>query len=265
MPVLDSQSGPQRGLQGQPGIPRHDTVDKYWKYLGSDADGEALFQYVVLRRDLQADRNWPLGAIVSQAIHAAVAAGVEGLLVGDEITRDYLQAPPGSKHLAVLENSYGESGCVGSSCSEQMSHTIHVTIAFSARSEFFKHHFLLSRGILHRLVLLQTDDSGQQLAIIWHQLPRVAAATWRRGERCATRLHIGPLRVSSCRFAQNNQCSVLFQSRQLLGLLRSPRSPHGLRVKRACTLSLSGFRSPPGIRLQSQIGRTFYPSSPRKA
>lgn len=110
MPVAGSQSGPLRGLQGQPAIPRHDTVDKYWKYLGSDADGESLFQYVVLRRDLQVDRNWPLSAMVTQAVHVAVAAGVEGLIVGDETTRDYLQAPPGSKHLAVLENGDGESG-----------------------------------------------------------------------------------------------------------------------------------------------------------
>ncbi len=35
---------------------------------------EALIQYVVLRKDLWTDLNWPLGSVVAQACHAATAA-----------------------------------------------------------------------------------------------------------------------------------------------------------------------------------------------
>lgn len=37
----------------------------------SSADSDPLVQYVVLRRDLDTELNWPLGALVAQACHAA--------------------------------------------------------------------------------------------------------------------------------------------------------------------------------------------------
>ncbi|KAL8454806.1 hypothetical protein Emed_000057 [Eimeria media] len=39
-----------------------------------NSDSEPLVQYVVLRKDLQTELQWPLGAVVAQACHAAVAA-----------------------------------------------------------------------------------------------------------------------------------------------------------------------------------------------
>ncbi|KAH8067676.1 aminoacyl-tRNA hydrolase [Aureococcus anophagefferens] len=71
----------------------------------SAGDGEAsdpLIQYVVLRRDLQESEGWPLGALVAQGAHAAVAAVVESM--GADDTRAYV-APEalGSMTKAVLE------------------------------------------------------------------------------------------------------------------------------------------------------------------
>ncbi|KAL8455239.1 hypothetical protein Emag_000942 [Eimeria magna] len=39
-----------------------------------NGESESLVQYVVLRRDLQTELQWPLGAVVAQACHAAVSA-----------------------------------------------------------------------------------------------------------------------------------------------------------------------------------------------
>lgn len=39
-----------------------------------DADDDVLIQYVVLRKDLWTKLHWPLGSIVAQGCHAAVAA-----------------------------------------------------------------------------------------------------------------------------------------------------------------------------------------------
>ena len=41
---------------------------------GPACAGNPLVQYVVLRRDLWADLDWPLGSVVAQACHAATAA-----------------------------------------------------------------------------------------------------------------------------------------------------------------------------------------------
>lgn len=67
----------------------------------SSAD-DPLFQYVVLRRDLQEKEGWPLGSLVAQGAHASLAAVAEHL--DDEDVRAYIA--PGAvdgMHKAVLE------------------------------------------------------------------------------------------------------------------------------------------------------------------
>ena len=69
---------------------------------GAGSDGDPIFQYIVLRRDLQEKEGWPLGALVAQGAHAAVAAIAENW--GDEGTQGYVA--PGAidgMHKAVLE------------------------------------------------------------------------------------------------------------------------------------------------------------------
>ena len=41
---------------------------------GGGAAPDPLLQYVVLRRDLWTDMEWPLGSVVAQCCHAATAA-----------------------------------------------------------------------------------------------------------------------------------------------------------------------------------------------
>ena len=48
-----------------------------------------LFQYVVLRRDLQEVDRWPFGAIVAQGVLAATSAIVDGLVASDKNTLEY--------------------------------------------------------------------------------------------------------------------------------------------------------------------------------
>ncbi|KAJ1623023.1 peptidyl-tRNA hydrolase II domain-containing protein [Pavlovales sp. CCMP2436] len=70
----------------------------------SDAmsDADPLFQYVVLRRDLQEKIGWPLGSLVAQGCHASVAAIVTHL--EDEEVRAYIAVDAlGGMHKAVLE------------------------------------------------------------------------------------------------------------------------------------------------------------------
>jgi peptidyl-tRNA hydrolase len=68
-----------------------------------DAD-DPLFQYIVLRRDLQEKDGWPLGSLVAQGAHAAVAAIAEHLAAGDPLTHAYVApANLNAMHKAVLE------------------------------------------------------------------------------------------------------------------------------------------------------------------
>ena len=55
--------------------------------LGSSATD--LFQYVVLRRDLQEVDRWPFGAIAAQGVLAATGAIVDGLVASDKNTLEY--------------------------------------------------------------------------------------------------------------------------------------------------------------------------------
>ncbi|XP_030054545.1 putative peptidyl-tRNA hydrolase PTRHD1 [Microcaecilia unicolor] len=64
------------------------------------ASPRRLVQYVVVRRDLQRGLGWPLGALVAQACHAAVA--VIHLNYSHEDTQQYLQELD-SMHKVVLE------------------------------------------------------------------------------------------------------------------------------------------------------------------
>jgi len=70
----------------------------------SDSSDDPLFQYIVLRRDLQEKEGWPLGSLVAQGAHAAVAAVAEHLAAGDALTQAYV-APENIDfmHKAVLE------------------------------------------------------------------------------------------------------------------------------------------------------------------
>lgn len=63
---------------------------------------DPIFQYVVLRRDLQEKVGWPLGSLVAQGCHASVAAIAKHL--DDDDVRAYiaLDAVDGM-HKAVLE------------------------------------------------------------------------------------------------------------------------------------------------------------------
>ncbi|KAL8425382.1 hypothetical protein Efla_003610 [Eimeria flavescens] len=56
----------------------------------SAEDSEPLIQYVVLRRDLKTDLSWPLGAVVAQACHAAVAALGSAIEDHSAVARQYL-------------------------------------------------------------------------------------------------------------------------------------------------------------------------------
>lgn len=68
----------------------------------SSQESDPLMQYIVLRRDLQEREGWPLGALVAQGAHAAVAAVAENL--GDAQTQQYVApAALGSMTKAVLE------------------------------------------------------------------------------------------------------------------------------------------------------------------
>lgn len=63
---------------------------------------DPLIQYLVLRRDLQEAQQWPLGALVAQGAHAAVAAIAESL--DEEDTKAYISPDAlGRMTKAVLE------------------------------------------------------------------------------------------------------------------------------------------------------------------
>ena len=70
--------------------------------MGDASADDPLVQYVVLRRDLQETEGWPLGALVAQGSHAAVAAVAENW--DTPACRAYL-APDAIKRMtkAVLE------------------------------------------------------------------------------------------------------------------------------------------------------------------
>lgn len=71
--------------------------------VGEDpVEKDPLFQYIVLRRDLQEKQDWPLGALVAQGSHAAIAAVVQSLPSAD--TQAYV-APSSidNMHKGVLE------------------------------------------------------------------------------------------------------------------------------------------------------------------
>ncbi|XP_022902330.1 putative peptidyl-tRNA hydrolase PTRHD1 [Onthophagus taurus] len=59
-----------------------------------------IIQYVVLRKDLLKELNWPLGALIAQSCHAATAA--MHLFYDDEHTKEYLKNLD-SMHKVVLE------------------------------------------------------------------------------------------------------------------------------------------------------------------
>ncbi|KAJ8910079.1 hypothetical protein NQ315_012856 [Exocentrus adspersus] len=62
--------------------------------------GSGIIQYIVVRSDLLKELQWPVGAVIAQACHAAVA--VTHLFHDDEITRQYLEDLD-RMHKVVLE------------------------------------------------------------------------------------------------------------------------------------------------------------------
>lgn len=65
-----------------------------------NSSSRTLIQYVVVRGDLYKVLSWPLGAVITQACHAATAA--IHLYYGDQSTVDYLREL-NSMHKVVLE------------------------------------------------------------------------------------------------------------------------------------------------------------------
>jgi peptidyl-tRNA hydrolase len=69
MPPLPDNTSPDTAAAG-------DTIPDPSASVGSDmhADADDLVQFIVLRRDLLKTMEWPVGAVVSQACHASLAA-----------------------------------------------------------------------------------------------------------------------------------------------------------------------------------------------
>ncbi|XP_043918327.1 putative peptidyl-tRNA hydrolase PTRHD1 isoform X1 [Protopterus annectens] len=67
---------------------------------GGNSSAQRLIQYVVIRGDLHKALSWPLGAVITQACHAATAA--IHLYYSDQSTVDYLRELD-SMHKVVLE------------------------------------------------------------------------------------------------------------------------------------------------------------------
>lgn len=65
----------------------------------------AVVQYIVVRKDLITDLQWPFGAVVAQACHAVTA--VTHLFYDDPDTQKYLQDLD-NMHKVVLEAKHGE-------------------------------------------------------------------------------------------------------------------------------------------------------------
>jgi peptidyl-tRNA hydrolase len=63
---------------------------------------DPLFQYVVLRRDLQEKAGWPLGSLVAQGCHASIAA-IAGHLDDDDVRAYMAPEAVANMHKAVLE------------------------------------------------------------------------------------------------------------------------------------------------------------------
>ncbi|KAL8275508.1 hypothetical protein Esti_000459 [Eimeria stiedai] len=69
---------------------------------------EPLVQYVVLRRDLQTELQWPLGAVVAQACHAAVAAIGSALEDNTADAQRYLAEGSNMRTVVLQVSSEGE-------------------------------------------------------------------------------------------------------------------------------------------------------------
>lgn len=74
----------------------------------SSVDSDPLVQYVALRRDLATELNWPLGALVAQACHAAVAALGSAMEDSEEIARRYLAAGSSMRTVVLQVSSESE-------------------------------------------------------------------------------------------------------------------------------------------------------------
>jgi hypothetical protein len=77
-----TQTGPARA--------RHTMATAAAAQPAASPPSDPIVQYVVVRRDLWTAQGWPLGPVVAQACHAAVAAIVQDL--EDPLTQAYTAA-----------------------------------------------------------------------------------------------------------------------------------------------------------------------------
>ena len=75
---------------------------------GCDSSEDTLLQYIVLRRDLWTELDWPLGSVVAQGCHAATAA--LWLSRAEAATQQYC-APENLDHMHKVG-----APCIGGSC-----------------------------------------------------------------------------------------------------------------------------------------------------
>ncbi|CDJ33002.1 uncharacterized protein EMH_0079210 [Eimeria mitis] len=77
---------------------------------GTSSSGEwdPLVQYVVVRRDLASELQWPLGAVVAQACHAAVDALGLAMEQSREEARRYLAEGSGMRTVVLQVSDEGE-------------------------------------------------------------------------------------------------------------------------------------------------------------
>lgn len=78
------------------------------KSISSAQDNDGLVQYVVIRRDLGTELNWPLGAVVAQACHAAVDALGLALEDNKEDAQRYLSEGSNMRTVVLQVSSEAE-------------------------------------------------------------------------------------------------------------------------------------------------------------
>ncbi|GJD10811.1 Putative peptidyl-tRNA hydrolase PTRHD1 [Galdieria sulphuraria] len=64
---------------------------------------EHLVQYIIVRKDLIADFGWPLGSVIAQGVHAAIAVNWE--YRDDPFVQAYCTQESQQMHTVVLETS----------------------------------------------------------------------------------------------------------------------------------------------------------------
>ncbi|KAJ8904900.1 hypothetical protein NDN08_001414 [Rhodosorus marinus] len=105
-------------------------------------DEEPMLQYVLVRRDLMTDMQWPLGSVITQGVHAAV--GALWTYREDEDTKKYCSQSGG------LETSASFSG--------DISNQMH-TVVLGAKNE------------AEMIKLAETLDNADKSYALWREHP----------------------------------------------------------------------------------------------